>query len=119
MSQTPAEIVKKYFTKVGNDELLFDRQLAKVVTFQHHNLMEPLPGNRQFDFVFVRNVMIYFDAPSKERVLRNAYQVTRPGGYLIVGESESLMNVEQPFRYVKPSVFQRPLEAGTPARVRG
>ncbi len=76
--------------------------------FQRHNLMEPLPGNKQFDFIFLRNVMIYFDIPSKERVMKNAFQVMRPGGFLIVGESESLMNVNQPFRYCKPSIFQKP-----------
>jgi chemotaxis protein methyltransferase CheR len=108
VAQTPPEVVKKYFTKTATDELLFDRQLAKAVTFQRHNLMEPLPGNRQFDFVFVRNVMIYFDVPSKEKVMRNAFQVTKPGGYLIVGESESLMNVDQPFKYCKPSIFEKP-----------
>jgi chemotaxis protein methyltransferase CheR len=108
VAQVPPEIVKKFFTKVGNDELQFDQKLAKVVTFQRHNLMEPLLGGRTFDFVFLRNVMIYFDMPCKERVMANAFQVTRPGGYLIVGESESLMNVKQPYQYLKPSIFHRP-----------
>jgi chemotaxis protein methyltransferase CheR len=109
-AQTPPDVQKRYFTRVEGDDLQFDQKLAKVVRFQRHNLMDPLPGSPQFDFVFVRNVMIYFDIPSKERVLRNTFQVTRPGGYLMVGESESLMNVQQPFRYVKPSVFQKPVE---------
>lgn len=113
VSQTPPGVVAKYFTKIGTDELQFDPKLAKLVTFQSHNLMEPLLGGRTFDFVFLRNVMIYFDTPSKEKVLRHAYAVTRPGGYLVVGESESLLNVQQPFAYCKPSIFQRP--AGTPA----
>lgn len=108
VAQTPPEVVRKYFTKTSRDELLFDRQLARAVTFQRHNLMEPLHSVRPFDFVFLRNVMIYFDGPSKERVMRNAFQVAKPGAWLIVGESESLMNVDQPFRYVKPSIFQRP-----------
>ena len=116
VAQTPPDVVKKYFTKQSAEELVFDRQLAKHVTFQRHNLMEPLMGARSFDFVFLRNVMIYFDVPSKERVMRNAYAVTRPGGYLMVGESESLMNLEQPFTYVKPSIFHRKAEAATPSR---
>lgn len=115
LSQTPPEVVKKYFTKRGTEELVFDRQLAKAVTFQRHNLMEPLMGARTFDFVFLRNVMIYFDVPSKEKVMKNAYAVTRPGGYLLVGESESLMNLQHPYTYVKPSLFQRKVEAKTPA----
>ncbi|MCA8964213.1 MAG: protein-glutamate O-methyltransferase CheR [Planctomycetes bacterium] len=116
VAQTPPDVVKKYFTKQGTEELLFDRQLARHVTFQRHNLMEPLMGARNFDFVFLRNVMIYFDVPSKEKVMRNAHAVTRPGGYLMVGESESLMNLDQPFTYVKPSIFQRKSETTAPAR---
>ncbi len=115
LAQTPPAVVKRYFTKQGAEELQFDRQLARRVTFVRHNLMEPLLGGRAFDFVFLRNVMIYFDVPSKEKVMRNAYAVTRPGGYLLVGESESLLNLEQPFEYVKPSIFQRKASAGTPA----
>ncbi|MBL8724753.1 MAG: protein-glutamate O-methyltransferase CheR [Planctomycetes bacterium] len=113
LSQTPADVAAKYFTKVGTDELQFDPKLAKLVTFQSHNLMEPLLGGRSFDFVFLRNVMIYFDTESKAKVLRHAYAVTRPGGHLVVGESESLLNVEQPFTYCKPSIFQKPVAAPT------
>jgi chemotaxis protein methyltransferase CheR len=118
VSQTPPDVVKKYFTRQGQEELLFDRQLARCVTFARHNLMEPLMGGRTFDFVFLRNVMIYFDVPSKEKVMRHAYAVTRPGGYLLVGESESLMNLDQPFTYVKPSVFQRKVDSKSPAAAR-
>lgn len=107
IAQTPPEIVAKYFTQTSEGEFQFDPKLAKLVTFQRHNLMEPLMGKKPFDFVLVRNVMIYFDGPSKERVMRNAHAVTRPGGYLIVGESESLLNIQQPFRYCQPSIFQR------------
>ena len=77
--------------------------------------MDPLPHRAKFDFVFLRNVMIYFDSSSKTRVLRNAFEVMRPGGFLLVGESESLINVDQPFLYCKPSVFQKPDKAATPA----
>jgi chemotaxis protein methyltransferase CheR len=77
------------------------------VTFQRHNLMEPLAGQRPFEFVFLRNVMIYFDTQSRERVLGHVLQVTAPGGHLVVGESESLLNVKHGFHYVKPSIFVR------------
>ncbi|MBL8756169.1 MAG: protein-glutamate O-methyltransferase CheR [Planctomycetes bacterium] len=113
LAQTAPELVKKYFTKNDKDEFVFDRTLARLVTFQRHNLMEPLPGNRRFDFVFLRNVMIYFDGPSRERVLKNAFDVLLPGGHLVVGESESLLSVKHGFQYVKPSVFVKP--TGAPA----
>ncbi len=118
VAQTAPDVVKKYFAKTATDELRIDPQIAKAVRFQRHNLMEPLAGNQLFDFVFLRNVMIYFDIPSQERVMKNAFQVTRPGGYLIVGESESLMNVNQPFRYCKPSIFQKPVPTPSDSKVK-
>jgi chemotaxis protein methyltransferase CheR len=114
LAQTPPEVVKRYFTRNDREEFVFDRGLARHAQFERHNLMEPLAGSRAFDFVFLRNVMIYFDGPSRERVLDNVFRVTQPGGHLVVGESESLLSVKHGFQYVKPSVFVRP--AGTPAR---
>lgn len=108
LAQTPPEIVQRYFTRSSADQYVFDKKLAAVARFQRHNLMDPLPGSKPFDFVFVRNVMIYFDNPSRERVLGNAFQVTKPGGFLVVGESESLLNVKSQWQYLKPSIFQRP-----------
>ncbi|MBK8098384.1 MAG: methyltransferase domain-containing protein [Planctomycetes bacterium] len=114
LAQTPPDIVKKYFKKLGEDQFEFDRELARHETFARHNLMEPLRG-RTFDFVFLRNVMIYFDAPSKERVLSHVHDILTPGGIVMVGESESLMNIKHPFTYLKPSIFQKPL----PVKARG
>lgn len=118
LAQTPPDVVKKYFTRNDKDDYVFDRALTRMVQFQRHNLMEPLPGKRQFDFVFLRNVMIYFDGPSREKVLRHVYAVVPPGGQLIVGESESLLNVKHGFQYVKPSIFVRPTTALAPVRTK-
>jgi chemotaxis protein methyltransferase CheR len=117
LAQTPPDVVKQFFTKNDKEEFAFDRALLRRVTFQRHNLMEPLQGQRPFEFVFLRNVMIYFDGPSRERVLANAHAVTQPGGHLIVGESESLLSVKHGFQYLKPSIFCRPVAgAPTPAK---
>lgn len=114
LAQTQKELVQRFFTRNDKDEYVFDRSLAKHVSFQRHNLMEPLAGQRPFEFVFLRNVMIYFDTQSRERVLGHVLQVTAPGGHLVVGESESLLNVKHGFQYVKPSIFLRPAGAGAP-----
>lgn len=116
LAQTPPELVTKYFTRCDRDQFEFDRNLRRHVRFQRHNLMEPLPAPQPFEFVFLRNVMIYFDTQSRERVLQNVLAVTQPGGHLIVGESESLLNTKHGFTYLKPSIFQKP--APQPARGR-
>lgn len=107
LAQTSQDVVRKYFQKKG-DEFHIDPALRKLATFQRHNLMEPM-GGKPFDFVFLRNVMIYFDQQSKGKVLGHAMNAMVPGSYLLVGESESLMNIQHAFAYVKPSVFQKPV----------
>ena len=111
LAQTPPEVVKQFFTKTATDDFQIDRALQRHAQFQRHNLMEPLPGNRRFDFVFLRNVMIYFDTPSREKVLRHVFAVTQPGGHLVVGESESLLSTKHDFAYQKPSIFVKPIGA--------
>jgi len=58
--------------------------------------------------IFCRNVMIYFDGPTKEKVIRKFWNWLLPGGYLFVGHSESLSQIEAGFKYVVPAVYQRP-----------
>ena len=108
LAQTQPELVKKFFVRNEDETFSFDRGLLRHVTFQRHNLMEPLSGRPPFEFVFLRNVMIYFDTQSRERVLGHAHGAMLPGGHLIVGESESLLNVRHGFTYLKPSIFQKP-----------
>lgn len=115
IAQTQKGIVQKYFTQVGKDEVQVDPKVMKLARFHTHNLLERVQGG-PFDLIFLRNVMIYFDGPSKERVLRNMHDVLQPGGSMIVGESESLLNLQHPFTYVKPSIFIRPAPAASPLR---
>ena len=109
LAQTPADVLARYFERTGTGDYLFDRALARNARFRRHNLMAALPPSEgTFDVVFLRNVMIYFDSPSRERVLQHVFAAVRPGGHLVVGESESLLNVAHGFRYVQPSIFCRP-----------
>jgi chemotaxis protein methyltransferase CheR len=110
VAQTPPEVVNKYFKM--NDEkthYVFDRKLLASVRFTQHNLMDRLPSLDQFDAVFVRNVMIYFDQASREKVLDHIFNSMRPSALLLVGESESLLSVKHGFQYMKPSIFTKPL----------
>jgi len=72
------------------------------VSFGHHNLQDPesvLHVSRP-DVVFCRNVMIYFDTPARQRVLRLIYDKLVPGGYLLLGHSENLINLSADFELV-------------------
>jgi chemotaxis protein methyltransferase CheR len=67
------------------------------------------------DIIFCRNVIIYFDIAAKKRVIESFYQRLRPEGFLLLGHSESLMNITSAFalrHYVNDMVYQRPATSG-------
>lgn len=68
-----------------------DSDLRNLITFRHKNLISPAWGiNIKFDFIFCRNVLIYFDHKTQDQILRRFISFLKPHGYLIVGHSEHL-----------------------------
>jgi chemotaxis protein methyltransferase CheR len=80
-------------------------QIREMISFRHLNLMENWPFSGPFDFIFCRNVMIYFDKPTQERLVNRFWEVLSPGGVLFTGHSESLTGVKHPFKYIRPTVY--------------
>lgn len=76
------------------------------VIYQTFNLMDPIKFRRKFDVIFCRNVMIYFDQPTKDALVRRFYDATAPGGYLLISKSENL-SANAPYRRLAPSTFQK------------
>lgn len=110
-SHIPKDILQKYCLKgTGSQEgtLLVDPSLRARVTFQNINLVEPIPKLGEFDAIFLRNVMIYFDMETKIKVVRNLLPCLRPGGYFFVSHSESLNGVTSDLKLVTPSIYQKP-----------
>lgn len=79
--------------------------VRRLIAFRHLNLMESWPFTGPFDVIFCRNVMIYFDKPTQERLVNRFYDVLSPGGVLFTGHSESLTGVKHPFEYIRPTVY--------------
>ena len=65
------------------------------------------PFRNGFDVVFCRNVMIYFDRPTQQTLVGKLSKVLSPGGYLLIGHSESLNSISHALRYVMPTVYQK------------
>jgi len=82
--------------------------LRRAVQFARLNLMDPWPMKGQFDAIFCRNVMIYFDKASQGELIERFWQQLAPGGTLFIGHSESLAGVRHRFRYVQPTVYEKP-----------
>jgi chemotaxis protein methyltransferase CheR len=78
--------------------------------FRRINLVDPVGWSRRFPVVFCRNVMIYFDAATQEKVVGRLADSLEPGGYLFVGHAESLTRIPHGLEYVQPAVYRKPVE---------
>lgn len=77
------------------------------VIFRTFNLMDPIRFRLKFDVIFCRNVMIYFDQDTKNALINRFYDATVPGGYLLIGHSESLNKATTPYDYLMPATYQK------------
>lgn len=99
---------KKYFSAKGDGSVEAHEKLKQEITFRRFNLMNPeFPFRKQFHIIFCRNVMIYFDLPTKEKVVNNFTKFLEPGGYLYIGHSESLGRVNDQLEYIMPAVYRK------------
>lgn len=99
--------VKMYFDKQGSDDYRVTPYLRSQVAFRKINLMDPFSFKKKFHIIFCRNVMIYFDNATKEKLLSKFYDILVPGGYLYIGLSESVMSLKTKFTYVQPAIYTK------------
>src|SRR5512144_2678105 len=89
-------------------------ELKSRIAFRRLNLAEPpFPMRGPFDVVFCRNVLIYFDQPTRQRLMSAIEGLLRPGGLLCIGHTETLSGIHSGFKMQRPSVFRRPEEAAS------
>jgi chemotaxis protein methyltransferase CheR len=97
-----AETLLRWFQPVG-EKWTVDEGVRRMVTFGHLNLLDAaaVAMVEPVDCIFCRNVLIYFDLPARRQVLRSFLRALRPGGWLFLGHSESLVNVTADFEMVQ------------------
>lgn len=108
--QIPPDCLRRHCLKgTGQHQgfFLIGPALRRRVHFRQLNLVEPLPRLGEFDVIFLRNVMIYFDQDTKRQVVHGLLPYLRADGHLMIGHSESLNGVTELLRSVVPSVYQR------------
>lgn len=107
----PRDYLKKYCLKgkgVQQGTFLVDKKLRQHVSFEQLNLnVEGMRKVGDFDVIFLRNVLIYFDIPTKQRVVANLIPNLKNGGYFIVGHAESLNGITEVLKSVEPTVYRR------------
>lgn len=113
---TDPAYVQRYFSEIEGKHRIADK-VKNLVTISHLNLFDAprvsLLG--KMDVIFCRNVIIYFDPVGKKKVVESFYQRLRPEGFLLLGHSESLMNITNAFalrHFAHDMVYQRPANVG-------
>lgn len=110
MAEVPPAWRERYWTRRGDGESAryeAGPSLRRLIRFAPMNLMAKWPMRGPFDAVLCRNVMIYFDKGTQQRLVERFHALLRPGGYLFVGHSESLTGLSHRFRYVRPAIYRK------------
>lgn len=100
----------RYFNNLGDGRYEICQGIKDEVIFKTFNLMDPMPDKykkKPFDLIFCRNVMIYFDQPTKQALVNRFYDVVKPGGYFYIGHAESVSRSETKFDYIQPAIYRR------------
>jgi len=99
ISGIPQEYIKRFMLEIGDGYVMKD-EIKNVITFDYHNLKNE-PSFKNFDAVFCRNVIIYFDSKAQENVINMIYNTMNMPGYLFIGHSESLFGMKTKFVFTK------------------
>jgi chemotaxis protein methyltransferase CheR len=109
------ERLRRYFQKgIGAHagKAIAKAELRAAVTFRLLNLQQqPWPMTGPFDVIFCRNVMIYFDQPTRERLIARFVELLAPGGYLCIGHSESIHTQSAPLQLVGKTIYRKTADA--------
>ncbi|MGI6405937.1 MAG: CheR family methyltransferase [Syntrophaceticus sp.] len=98
----------RYFDQLGDGRWKVRPNIRKMILFRRLNLMrQEYPFKRRFQIIMCRNVMIYFDEPTKNQITKRFYRYMEEGGYLLIGHSETLDRSLGLYRFIQPAVFQR------------
>jgi chemotaxis protein methyltransferase CheR len=110
VQKVPASLRQINFNKLacsnGRPEYAIAPHVKRLVTFHRLNLKDPYPFSGRFDFIFCRNVMIYFDKKTQQELVNRMTAFLTRGGYFYVGHSESLTGLVHKLTYVRPAVYQ-------------
>ena len=111
IADVSSELKKKYFLKSKDPTQKTVRvipELRKKVKFQRLNFMDnTYPVDFEYDMVFCRNVIIYFDRDTQEKVINKIVNHLKPKGYFFLGHSESIASMDVQLVNVKPTIFRK------------
>ncbi|MCI8890770.1 MAG: protein-glutamate O-methyltransferase CheR [Eubacterium sp.] len=107
LENVPQQWKRQFFKQTKDGKYMATDDLKNGVLFRQFNLMSPFPFKRKMHTVFLRNVMIYFDDATKKELVQKVYDFLEPGGYLLIGTTETVDRSATPFEIVQPSIFRK------------
>ena len=111
MNEIPQLIKNKYLLKsksADKQTVRINREIRNKIMFRRLNLMDnSYDVQDKFDVIFCRNVLIYFERELQEKVIYRLCKHLKPGGYFLIGHSESLFSMDLPLTQLKPTIFQK------------
>lgn len=114
LQYVPKEIISKYAKEVGDGDFQINRELRSSIKFSSVNIMDMAINTqyRNFDVIFCRNLLIYFDDVSRREAAEIMFEAMNPGGFVCLGHSESMIRISSLFglrKFPEAIVYQKPL----------
>jgi len=111
LKDVPPGTVSAHFSRVLHENsncYIAKDHLKDIITFRRFNLMTPeFPFKNPFDFIYCRNVMIYFDPETQDKLVSKFYDCLPKDGHLFIGHSETLSRSNTSFKYIQPAVYRK------------
>ena len=110
VSELSSALVSKYFDKIVSGEkecVQVKKSLRNMTFFKPLNLLQGWPMSGQFEMIFCRNVVIYFDKPTQKLLFDRFADLLSPGGYLIIGHSETMYKLSERFTSIGNTVYRK------------
>lgn len=106
VKDVPERWIKKYFVRLDANRYQICEKIRNEVVYRQFNLMNKIEYKKPFDLISCRNVMIYFDAPTKVSLVERLYDALKPGGYFFIGHAENV-HKDTRFQFIKPAIYRR------------
>lgn len=107
IADVPASWRTQYFKATGDGNYQIVDDLKRKVMFKTLNLMGDFGFTSKFQLIFCRNVMIYFDQETRQKLINKFYDILEPGGYFFIGHSETVARGTSKFQYVMPAIYKK------------
>ena len=107
MNDIPNRLQEKYFGEIERDQYQVSPEVMNMITYGRLNLLADWPLKGNFQVIMCRNVMIYFNRETQQKVVDKFYDQLEPGGYLFLGHSESVSSNNKGFKNMAPAVYQK------------